>query len=79
MNKYSTKKISKELLAEISHALKTVSDYGSVEIYVQNSIVTQVTVRNIRKTNARSTRDSSIRDSIKKTDQSKKLVRLYKK
>ena len=49
--KYSTKNISDTLLNEIKNALQSVSLYGSVEIYVQNGVVTQITVRNIRKTN----------------------------
>jgi hypothetical protein len=48
---YSTKRISKPLLNEVSKALKSIDGYGSVELYVQNSTVTQITVRNIRKTN----------------------------
>ena len=39
----------RELLDEIEQALGTV-DFGSVEIYVQNNKVTQITVRNIKKT-----------------------------
>lgn len=49
--KYSTKNISDTLIGEIKNALQSVSLYGSVEIYVQNGVVTQITVRNIRKTN----------------------------
>ena len=40
---------SPALLEEIKKVLKTVN-YGSVEIYVQNSKVTQLTVRKIVKT-----------------------------
>lgn len=47
---YSTNSISETLVDEIRQALKTVSPYGSVEIYVQDSVVTQITVRNIKKT-----------------------------
>lgn len=36
-------------LEEIQAALQTIR-FGSVEIYVQDGIVTQVTVRNIKKT-----------------------------
>ncbi|MCL5970806.1 MAG: YezD family protein [Patescibacteria group bacterium] len=46
---YSTKRISEKLLEEIKEALQNVN-YGSVEIFVQNDNVTQITVRNIRKT-----------------------------
>ncbi len=41
---------NKDLVSEIQEALKSVKGYGSVEIYVQNGKVTQITVRNIRKT-----------------------------
>lgn len=50
MQDYSIKKISDGLLQEIKLALQGVDDYGSVEIFVQDGVVTQVTVRNIRKT-----------------------------
>ncbi len=48
---YSTNKISNVLVTEIKSALKSVRSYGSIEIYVQEGIVTQITVRNIKKTN----------------------------
>lgn len=38
-----------ELISEIKNALRSVK-YGSVEIIVQDSTVTQITVRNIKKT-----------------------------
>ncbi|MCX7928211.1 MAG: DUF2292 domain-containing protein [Patescibacteria group bacterium] len=44
--------ISKVLLDEIILALKTVKSYGSVEIYIQKGVVTQITVRKIKKTPA---------------------------
>lgn len=47
----SVKKISKELLDEIVSSLQSAAPYGSVEIYLQNNNVTQVTVRKIKKTN----------------------------
>lgn len=50
MNTYSTHTISQNLLEEISQALQHVSPYGSVEIYVQDNTVTQITIRNIKKT-----------------------------
>ena len=56
---YSTHRISKPLLDEVSRALKSVETYGSVEIYIQNRIVTQITVRNIRKTNGFSNKQAS--------------------
>lgn len=48
---YSTEKISETLLNEVTEAIKSVKAYGSVEVYVQNKVVTQITVRNIKKTN----------------------------
>jgi len=51
---YSTKKISKTLTDEIIEALRNVKGYGSVEIIVQKDVVTQITVRNIKKTNGHS-------------------------
>jgi len=38
-----------ELVSEITSALKSVR-YGSVEIFIQDNTVTQITVRNIKKT-----------------------------
>lgn len=38
-----------KLVAEVKKALDNLS-YGSVELYVQNNTVTQITVRQIRKT-----------------------------
>jgi len=51
MEEYSTANISETLVLEIKKSLKGVRTYGSVEIYVQNGVVTQITVRNIKKTN----------------------------
>ena len=45
------KKVSKKLVEEIIASLQSASPYGSVEIYVQNDNVTQITVRKIKKTN----------------------------
>ncbi len=42
--------ISAQVITEIKEALKSVPSYGSIEIYVQNGNVTQITVRNIKKT-----------------------------
>lgn len=46
---YSTKKISDKLLEEIKETLSNL-DYGSVEIYVINSEVNQISKRHIKKT-----------------------------
>jgi len=50
MGDYSTKNITQRLIKEICEALRNL-DYGSVELYVQNGEVTQITRRHIRKTN----------------------------
>lgn len=42
--------VSPKLVEEIVHAIQTVNSYGSIEIYVQNRVVTQITIRNIKKT-----------------------------
>jgi hypothetical protein len=47
---FSTSQLSPQLIAELEGALKKVDEYGSIEIYVQKRIVTQITVRNIKKT-----------------------------
>jgi len=50
MGNYSTKNISDSLMLELKNALQSVKTYGSVEIYIQKATVTQITVRNIKKT-----------------------------
>lgn len=50
MGNYSIKNISDSLMGEIKGALQSVKAFGSVEIYIQNGTVTQITVRNIKKT-----------------------------
>jgi len=49
---FSTKKVSKTLLREILNALKNARPYGSIEIFVQKDVVTQITTRNIKKTSS---------------------------
>jgi len=51
MKDYSTKKVSQELLSEITEALKNIRGWGSVEIFVQDFKVVQIIERNIKKTN----------------------------
>ncbi len=46
---YSTDKITNQLIEEIKTALDKL-DWGSIEIYVQNSEVVQITRRQIKKT-----------------------------
>jgi hypothetical protein len=50
---YSTKRVSDDLLAEIKSAVKNIRRFGSVEIYIQDYRVTQITERTIRKTDNR--------------------------
>ena len=54
MNNYSTKHISDELIKEVVAALKNVRGWGSVEVYIQDFKVVQITERNIKKTNSAS-------------------------
>lgn len=44
-----TNQIPNHLLSEITTALESVK-YGSIEIFIQNKVITQITVRNIHKT-----------------------------
>jgi hypothetical protein len=46
-----------QLTEEIVRALQKVGGFGSVEIFVQNNIVTQITVRNIKKTSVAVSRE----------------------
>ena len=43
-------KVNSNLLAEISKSLESVGGWGSVEIFIQDYKVTQITKRNITKT-----------------------------
>jgi hypothetical protein len=47
---HSTKRITIQLIEELKQALKSISGYGSVEVIVQDDKVTQISVRNIKKT-----------------------------
>ena len=47
---FSSKRLSQSLMAEIVAALKNIKGWGSVEIYVQDHKVVQITERNIKKT-----------------------------
>lgn len=49
-NGHSTRTINGELISEVSKALKNIRGWGSVEIFVQNNKVVQITERNITKT-----------------------------
>ncbi len=65
---FSTKRISQNLIDEIKAALQNVQ-YGSVEIFIQDSKITQVTTRTIKKT---SLTIESNQSSVRKTTESKK-------
>ncbi|KKT86451.1 MAG: hypothetical protein UW86_C0031G0004 [Microgenomates group bacterium GW2011_GWA1_Microgenomates_45_10] len=49
MSLYSTKQLTEDTLGEIKEALYQLQ-YGSVEIFVQDGLVTQITKRIIKKT-----------------------------
>lgn len=62
-------KSKKDLITEIENALDAV-DFGSIEIYVQDKTVTQITVRNIKKTSINITSNiTSSSEIINKEDQ----------
>ena len=44
--------IDKSLLKELEKALEKIDGYGSVELYIQENKVTQITARNIAKTSS---------------------------
>lgn len=48
---YSTKTISSYLLKELQDSIKNVRGWGSVEIFIQDFNVTQITEKNIKKPN----------------------------
>ena len=58
MSDYKTSNISDKLFQEIKEALSGL-DYGSVEIYVTGGEVTQITKRQIKKTNGINTRKNN--------------------
>ena len=47
---YSVKKFSRVLTSDIKKAIKAIKSHGSVEIFIQEGEVTQITTRNIQKT-----------------------------
>ena len=51
MAKKSKNPINNTLMVELDQALKELGGWGSVEVYVQNGKVTQITKRAIKKTN----------------------------
>ena len=56
---YSTKRVTNELMQEMIKALKQVDAYGSIEVFVHDNKVTQITTRNIKKTNGIAVRQSN--------------------
>jgi len=48
-NDYSTKKISKKMISELVTSIKSIKGWGTVEIIIQDHLVTQITEKNIRK------------------------------
>jgi hypothetical protein len=56
---YSIKSFSKSLSTEIKKAIKDIKSHGSVEIFIQEGEVTQITTRNIHKTQKNGKKRSS--------------------
>lgn len=48
-NHYSTKDISEKLKEEVLSSIQSVRGWGSVEIFIQDFEVTQITEKNIKK------------------------------
>jgi len=46
---YSVTKISQKLIKDLKNSLASIKGWGSMEVYVQDGQVTQITVRNIKK------------------------------
>lgn len=44
--------LDNNLIKELQKALEKIDGYGSVELYIQQNRVTQITARNITKTNS---------------------------
>lgn len=47
--KYSTKKISTDLIKELISSLESIRGWGTVEICIQDFQITQITEKNIKK------------------------------
>lgn len=52
VNDQKAVKVSQKALTEIIRAITNIEGWGSVEIYIQNHRITQITERNIKKTDA---------------------------
>ena len=48
---YSTKKISDHLKNDVIESIQNIQGWGSVEIFIQDYNVTQITEKNIKKPN----------------------------
>ncbi len=46
---YSTKNISQQLVEELVQSIRNIKGWGSIEIFIQDYNVTQITEKNIRK------------------------------
>ena len=63
----SSDTITSQLISEIREALESVK-FGSIEIFIQNKVITQITVRNIKKTSVeiqKESKDPNPKDSRK--------------
>lgn len=58
---YSTREVSQELVNEIVEALTNIRGWGSIEIYVQDHEVVQITERSIRKTTAGKSKNKTVK------------------
>lgn len=56
---------NEELLSEIQNAIDSVKGYGSVEIYIQDSKITQITTKSIKKTDHETHRPCPVIDPRK--------------
>ncbi|MEK7186646.1 MAG: DUF2292 domain-containing protein [Patescibacteria group bacterium] len=70
-----------QLIEEINDALTDLA-WGSVEIYVQDNIVTQITVKNIKKTRVSPKSSKSSSENIKNkpqvlTNKKEKYINVY--
>jgi hypothetical protein len=69
---YSTKNVSSQLLNEIKAALQSVN-FGSIEIYINDNSVTQITTRTIKKTSVTVNKKSQS-SSVKKNNNKEYFV-----
>jgi len=53
MKKPHTLSVSAQLIRELVQSINQVDGFGSVEVYIQDHMVTQITVRSIKKTTAK--------------------------